>query len=187
MTCIVGLRTDEGVWVGGDSAGLAGWSRTIRADAKVFALEERMLFGFTDSFRMGQLLRYELALPRRHPGDDLMEYMVVDFIAAVRTCLKDGGYARDKSGEEAGGTFIVATEGRIFRVDSDYQVGEPVAPYTAVGCGYDLALGALHATRDISGLTPEDRVRMALEAAAEHSAGVAPPFVTLALPGGVTL
>jgi len=41
-------------------------------------------------------------------------------------------------GQEAGGTFLVGYRGRLFRVDSDYQVGESVNNYCAVGCGADL-------------------------------------------------
>ena len=38
MTCIVGIADGAKVWIGGDSAGVAGWSLTVRADEKVFAV-----------------------------------------------------------------------------------------------------------------------------------------------------
>lgn len=194
MTCIAALRTEAGVWIGADSAATGGSYQSIRADEKLFELDGRMLVGFTSSYRMGQLLRYKLRLPRRHPDDDLMQYMVADFAEAARECLKSGGYARTESGADSGGDFIVATEGRLFHVYSDFQVGEVVRDYDATGCGHALALGSFHATAPIvvgevqgdDGITsqsvlpdiaPERRVRMALEAAAAHSAGVAPPFL----------
>ena len=80
------------VYIGGDSAGVAGLSLVVRADEKVFRNGD-FLMGFTTSFRMGQLLRYKLYPPRRHPDDRVAKYMVVDFIDAVRECLKAGGYA----------------------------------------------------------------------------------------------
>ena len=36
MTCIVGLVHEGVVYIGGDSAGVAGLSLTVRADEKVF-------------------------------------------------------------------------------------------------------------------------------------------------------
>ena len=64
--------------------------------------------GFTTSFRMGQLLRYSLKPPRRHPDDEINQFMVVTFTNAVRECLKAGGYASKKDDVESAGTFLVA-------------------------------------------------------------------------------
>ena len=50
------------MYIGGDRAGVAGLSLTVRADEKVFQNGE-FLMGFTTSFRMGQLLRYSLKPP----------------------------------------------------------------------------------------------------------------------------
>ena len=68
MTCIVGLVHEGVVYIGGDSAGVAGLSLVVRADEKVLRNGD-FLMGFTTSFRMGQLLRYKLDPPRRHPDD----------------------------------------------------------------------------------------------------------------------
>ena len=62
MTAIVGLVDSGIVYIGGDSAGASGWSLTVRADAKVF-FNAGYLFGFTTSYRMGQLIRYALQPP----------------------------------------------------------------------------------------------------------------------------
>ena len=95
MTCIVGLVHEGVVYIGGDSAGVGGMSLTVRADEKVFQNGE-FLMGFTTSFRMGQLLRYSLKPPRRHPDDEINQFMVVTFTNAVRECLKAGGWASKK-------------------------------------------------------------------------------------------
>lgn len=180
MTCIAGLRADDGsVWIGGDSAGVGyGYNLQIRADEKVF-INGGFLFGFTTSFRMGQVLRYAFRPPKRYPDQDLMAYMVTDFMDAVREALKKAGFAsKDKEAEE-GGTFLVGHAGRLFSIYDDYQVGEVACGYAAVGCGDFLALGALHVN---GGLPPEDRIRQALSAAEAHSAGVSGPFTVLSLP-----
>ena len=174
MTCIVGLVDNGKVYMGGDSAGVGGYDLTIRADQKVFRNGD-FLMGFTSSFRMGQLLRYKLSPPKLHSDDDLYQYMVVQFAEAVRTCLKDGGYAQNDKGEEHGGTFLVGAKGRLFSIHGDYQVGEPQDPFYAVGCADNIALGAMYATQG-KGMNPEERVRLALQAAERYSAGVRGPF-----------
>lgn len=173
MTCIAGLVHDGKVYIGGDSAGVAGLDLVVRADRKVFE-NSGFLFGFTSSFRMGQLLRYSFKPPKHYTDDkDLYAYMVTDFIDGVRDCLKRGGYARKDSDAESGGTFLVGREGRLFEIGCDYQVGESVRPFNAVGCGQSYALGSFYSTE---GMEPRARVEMALRAAAAHSGGVSPPF-----------
>jgi hypothetical protein len=98
------------------------------------------------------------------------------FVNAVRSCLKSGGYASTEHGRESGGTFLVGYHGRLYEVWDDFQVGRPAAGYTAIGCGGDLAIGALYATRDDN---PTLRVAVALAAAEQFSAGVRGPFTTM--------
>ena len=110
MTCIVGLVHEGSVYIGGDSAGVAGYGLTVRADEKVFTNGD-FVMGFTSSFRMWQLLRYSLKPPKYHPDVDLIEYMVTAFVNAVRECLKTGGYAKKDKEEETAGTFLVGFRG----------------------------------------------------------------------------
>jgi ATP-dependent protease HslVU (ClpYQ) peptidase subunit len=172
MTCIVGIAEGGKVYIGGDSAGVAGLDVTIRSDKKVFHNGD-FIFGFTTSFRMGQLLQYSFVPPKRFTDKDLFAYMVTDFINAVRDCFKSAGYAGKDSEVERGGTFLVGHAGRLFSIEGDYQVGEQARGYHSVGCGADYANGSLYTT---SGLTPEARIQKALESAAFFSAGVSAPF-----------
>jgi len=176
MTCVVGLVDKGAVYIGGDSAGVSGWDLTVRADAKVFRNKD-VLMGFTSSFRMGQLLRYAFVPPTHHPDIEIDRYMVTVFVDAVRACLKAGGYARKDSEEESGGTFLVGYRGHLFEIERDYQVGEMHDGYGAVGCGAQIAHGALYALSTAArNIDPRGRVRCALEAAERHSAGVRGPF-----------
>lgn len=178
MTAIVGVVHDSQVHIGGDSAGVSGWSLTVRADSKVF-INGPYVMGFTSSFRMGQLLRYALTPPE--PAGDLERFMATTFIDAVRECLKTGGWAAKENEREEGGVFLVGIAGRLFRVDSDYHVGEAVDGFDAVGCGEEVALGALYATAR-SRMAPQRRIKLALEAAERFSAGVRGPFAYVTSP-----
>jgi len=173
VTCIVGLVDGGRVWIGGDSAGTSGWDLAIRADRKVFR-NGPYVMGFTTSFRMGQLLRHGFEPPvPPEPLADLEAFMATTFIDAVRERLKAGGWAAKNSEREGGGTFLVGVRGRLFEVEEDYQVGERRGGFAAVGCGAQVAHGALFATPDH--LAP-DRVLLALVAAERFSAGVRGPF-----------
>ncbi|WP_433225546.1 hypothetical protein [Actinomadura formosensis] len=173
MTAIVGLATAGAVHLGGDSAGVAGYSLTVRADAKVFATGPYVM-GFTSSFRMGQLLRWSLKPPEPDTSD-LERFMATAFVDAVRATLRDGGWLRKDHDQEEGGTFLVGVRGRLFCVQDDFQVAEAADGYAAVGCGAGIALGALYATARAR-RTPHARLGLALEAAERFSAGVRGPF-----------
>lgn len=101
MTCIAGLVQGDRVLIAGDSAGVNGWSLTVRADQKVWA-SDGWVFGFTTS------------------------------------------------------------------------LGEAVSGFDAVGCGADVALGALQAAGRVQ--NPGRRLRTALRAAESLNAGVRGPF-----------
>jgi ATP-dependent protease HslVU (ClpYQ) peptidase subunit len=175
MTCIIGLVEDGNVYMGGDAAGVVGLSITTRADEKVF-VNGPFLMGFTTSFRMGQILRYKFVPPAHNNKVNDMKYMVSDFVDSLRKCFHDNGFGDADS--STGGTFLVGYKGKLYKVDSDYQVGIPTLKYDACGCGADIALGAMFASK---GEDPEVRIKTALKAAATFSAGVRAPFKLLSL------
>ncbi|WP_426747242.1 hypothetical protein VZQ01_06765 [Myxococcus faecalis] len=92
----------------------------------------------------------------------------------MRGSLKGKGWATRQNEQELGGVFLVGVAGRLFRIDSDYQVGEARDGFDAVGCGSEAARGALFAARHIK---PEARARLALRAAERCNAGVRRPFL----------
>lgn len=173
MTCIAGLVHEGKVYIGGDSAGVGGLDLMVRKDRKVFVNAE-FVIGCTTSFRMAQILQYAFTPPKRHPEKDVMAYMVTEFVEALRTAFKNGGFATKDREAEWGGVFLVGYQGRLFRIDSDYQVGESACGYDACGCGENYAKGVLFATPNDSA---QDRVDLALRAAEAHSAGVRGPFL----------
>ncbi len=178
MTCIVGLVDNGKVYLGGDSLGVAGLDATVRRDKKVFRNGE-FIMGFTTSYRMGQLLQYKFTASRKlEATEDPMSYMVNVFVEDVRKCLETGGFNKKKDGQDEAGTFLVGFAGRLFRVDSDYQVGESEDGYDSCGCGQAYALGSFFTTLQHP---PEQRIIAALETAEHFSAGVKSPFTTITL------
>lgn len=177
MTCIVGLMDTGRVYIGGDSAGVGGLDLIIRSDPKVFRNGE-FIFGFTSSFRMGQLLRFSFKAPPRPEGVDDYQFLVTSFINSIRTCLKEGGFAASKDGVESGGSFLLGYRGNLYNISGDYQVGIAADGFDSCGCGQQIALGSLFSTK---GQSPETRIDLALKAAENYSAGVRGPFTVINL------
>ena len=179
MTCIVAIAQNGTVYMGSDHAASddkSGWIMS-RKEPKVFKVGQYGI-AFTDSFRMGQILQYNWTPPKYTPtktNSGLDKFMRTKFIDSVKVAFKDHGFG-DIGGndEDTGGIFIVGLEGRIFVVDEDFHVGENLVNYMAEGSGGMFALGALHATKNQK--NPKMRIKLALEAAAEFSMSVAPPF-----------
>ena len=181
MTCIVGIVDRDGVYIGGDSSGVSTESLAlqIRADEKVFRNKD-FIFGFTTSFRMGQILRYDFVPPIHPPEKSTYHYMVSNFIKGVRNSLRVGGFLCKENLVEKGGTFIVGYRKSLFIIESDFQVAQVVDNFTAVGCGADYAKGVLWELRD-SKTRPKEKIRRALKAAEHFSAGVRRPFKIITL------
>ena len=186
MTCIVGLIDNGKVYLGGDSAASDSKSGLIvqRTDPKVFKVGQYGI-GFTDSFRMGQILQYQWKPPIYTPtknNSNLDKFMRTKFVDSIKEVFKDHGYGNFGPGTEdgdEGGVFLIAVAGtgRIFTMESDFHVGECDVMYMAEGSGQELALGSLFSTSNVK--TPRKRVRTALEAAAKFQMSVRGPFTII--------
>jgi ATP-dependent protease HslVU (ClpYQ) peptidase subunit len=172
MTCIIGLKQDSKVYIGGDSAALSGYDKRTRKDKKVFR-NGKFVFGFTTSFRMGQLLQYKFK-PPEITQIDLFEYMATDFVDALKKCFKDNGYSKVENNIEEGGIFLVGINDRLFKIESDFQVAETIYDFDACGCGEGAAMGAMFATGHIK--NPQERILKVLNIVELLSAGVSAPF-----------
>ena len=167
MTIIVAVKHPNGVTLGADKLGVRNLDKINRKDPKVF-VAHGIKYGFTSSFRMGQILRYHNEDVGPVISPDPMRYIVTKLVPMWRSILKEHGYVRFNNGEESGGVFIIALEGRIFTIESDFQVAEAQDDFAAVGCGESFALGAL---KNNGHLDTKERVKQAIETACYFSAG----------------
>jgi len=179
VTCIVGIETDDGVVIGGDSAGTSpNFSFVQISDEKVW-IDGAWIFGVCGNFRLSQLLRHALTLPQiPESDDDLEKFLVMDFMDAVRSTILDSGVVQSKNAVEqiVDSDFLVGVRGRLYLVQCDFSIIRSALGYYATGCGMDIALGSLHSTPQLAART---RAKKALEAAAQHNSAVAPPFTIL--------
>ena len=180
MSCIVGLQEGNRVYVGCDSAGYAGDSKSVRGDRKMFRVlgNDRALIGFTTSYRMGQLLQYtEGLIPPSMKATH--KNMVTKVVPRIMSCFESGGFIKTgEGGSKEGGQFLLAYRDKLFIIDEDFQVGINDCGYASVGCGAQYAMGSLHTSSGFD-FKPEDRVRMALKAASVFGVGIEAPFVVM--------
>lgn len=168
MTCIIGLETPNAIYIAGDSAGAdeSGFSVT-RRDGKVCRKmtgnNYDLLLGFSHSFRYGQLLKYKWDVPKYDESLDFNDYLHIDFIDSIYELLNDS-YLDDKNIDNTElGSCIMSFNDRLFLIGSDLsveQIDYNFSDFVAIGCGSDMAYGAMEALQH---LEPETRLYRSLE------------------------
>jgi ATP-dependent protease HslVU (ClpYQ) peptidase subunit len=186
MTCIVALSSGNKVFLGGDSAASDEKSGLILqvTAPKVFKIGQYGI-GFTDSFRMGQILQYTWVPPLYKPTagyKNLDKFMRTKFVESIKQTFQENGYGKfggsTEEGDE-GGVFLIAVAGtgRIFTMDYDFHIAEADVDYLAEGSGQQVALGSLFSTKNIR--SPRTRVKTALESSAKFIMSVRGPFTII--------
>lgn len=177
MTCIVGLVHGESVWMGADACAGSIYSASAIVSPKVFK-RGPLLWGYTTSFRFGQIIEHALDVPARTTQTTDDAY-IFDCMEALRVVLADRGYRNEHGGEASpGGEALLGYNGCLYNVQADFSFIRRARGYDACGCGVDYALGSLHTTKDQC-IEPIAKVLVALEAAEAHSPGVTGPWTVL--------
>lgn len=177
MTCVVGIEYDGRVYMASDSSSVSGWDKTSISFPKMFYVRGLMI-GYTSSFRMGQILEYELDVPARASGESKIGYIIKSVVPAIRSVLKDHGYmGSDSERREYGGQLMIGCDGELFVVHSDFQVSRNSCGYAAIGVGAAYAYGSMFSSGNLAGdASPDVRLHEAMTAAAEFCIGVSGPI-----------
>ncbi len=177
MTCIIGLVVKQKVYIGADTLATDGDSAFPMMQSKVFQ-RDKFLFGTAGTMRTGQIIQYCLKIPPFTNECSVPEYLITEFVPALRDCLKENGFSKVEDGQEKGtDDVMVGLLGRVFVMDSNFSVYEARDNYVVIGSGQDIAHGALFSTEH---LEPEKRILNALAAATHHNTGVRGPYTVLA-------
>lgn len=177
MTCVAAVihpvKGNNHVWMCGDSAVTGESDIEVRQESKVFYCGS-FLMGCAGSVRVHNLLQYRFQPPALETN--IKNYLVGPFTDTLRALLKDNGVARKSDEQEWAWTeLLIAYQGTLYVMQSDYQIGQ-VGDFYAIGSGGPIAMGALYATR---GQRPMKRLTLALEAAQEYCNSVRGPFTWL--------
>ena len=179
MSVIVGLIEDKTVYMGADSIAVDENGGTlVNTYPKLFRNGD-FLIGYSGSIRLGQLLQCAFKppvfeVPSQNVPYGIASFMITEFIPALQECIEKAKLKEDDSKS----IMLIGFYGRLFCIyGQNYQIEESAdAPYNAIGCGADIAIGSLWTTRN-KDYTGRTRVELALQAAEEHNAHVKGPFL----------
>ena len=136
MTCIVGLEYNGGVVIGGDVQGTGHNNKIVHTQPKVFN-KRGIIFGFTTSYRFGQLLEHALPDPViPDDPDEIYRWLITVIVPSIKSTLKDNGY-------DGGGNCLIGVKDQLWELQNDFSVLRSVKGYGSVGSGYEYATGCL--------------------------------------------
>jgi ATP-dependent protease HslVU (ClpYQ) peptidase subunit len=178
LTAIAAVVDGGKIWIGGDSALSDTGTHDLRVcvNQKIFKLGE-MVLGVAGSPRVGDVLRFQLAVPKHPKRMDPARFMRTHFVEAVREILKKSGALTQQFGAEfMDAHVLIGYRGRLFVMEDDLHIHEWTEDYAAIGSGGSVACGALSVS---SGLPGRKRVLAALSAAERFTISVRRPFYVL--------
>ena len=133
--------------------------------------DETVIKDYISIDRDVKVLQPDWANPPTVKDDNLHKFMVTEFVDAVRTLFVENGY-NITSDDWRSGCFLVGVKGRLFSIESDFQVYEQ--DFYAVGSGAYHALGSLYTSKRNS---PIKDIEKALETAEHFVTSVGRPFI----------
>jgi ATP-dependent protease HslVU (ClpYQ) peptidase subunit len=168
MTCIVGIKTKDNVYMGGDTQGSGNLTGYKFARPKVFK-KNNFLFGVCGSWRIMQLLEFIWTPPIREINETTDNYLYTKMPNSVRECLKNNGAIKTSDGEDemSSCAFLFAFDNRLFTMYSDFCILELVQNYATTGSGMYHAEASLYSTEGIIA-DPKERIRKAIICASSY-------------------
>lgn len=171
MTTIVGAVDNGKVFLGGDCQGVIGNTKIHGVGSKVFKKGE-FIIGFSGDARGSQIISCSFNPPEIKENQDVMEYMVADFVNEMRNSFSLGGFKEIlNSVDNVCGHTLVGFRGRLFMIDSGFAVTETADGFTAIGSGRDHAITSMYTSHNYSGFRNvdiKDRLMMALDVASYY-------------------
>lgn len=173
MTTIVGLVSGKNVYIGGDRAATDKTLRRILIkDPKVW-MGGNVAFGVCGLPKVIDAIKCSKEIPS-YPGVvDTKTWVVNELVPAIRNVMTKLEAVEDHNGAKVfNGQFLIGVNGKLFQIQSNFQLVEALDGYDSIGSGSQFALGAL--TNSIG--FPKMRIVKALKVSALHNAGVSGPF-----------
>ncbi len=186
MSCVLSFVAGNTMAMGSDSAASGDGDGIFRiSEPKVF-VRDAYLFGVTGSYRIAQIIRFKAKLPPPPSRvSEMRSFLVCSLTPAIAAALRAEGAAHE--GRQILGprtSILFGCRGQLWHIDPDLTV-LPEGNYAAIGSGYMRAYAALYALEQAGGVeSPERRVEIALQTAAEFTSTVRPPWQIVSIKMG---
>lgn len=150
MTCCIAYTNGKSSFMAADKLGSDGYTKLNTTAPKVFqkkftttnstetsttSTHDIVTISGTTSFRMLQLLQYNLTLPERKGEQDFIEYLITKVVPEIRKLFKEEWGYKDNTQDVGGGSFIILYDHKIYEVQPDFSVIQPETNIVAVGSG----------------------------------------------------
>lgn len=155
MSCVCAIAKDGNVFMASDNIGVADTYIAQRVDPKIFK-NGPYLFGYAGTVRCGQVLQPRFFTP---PED------IQDLPDEIRKQYKEKGCmsTSDTGADRFESLIIIGFKGKCYYIMADFQLGENVEDFVAIGSGQSYALAILYHTMNIK--DPNKRLEKAVKAA----------------------
>jgi hypothetical protein len=172
MTCTGFLINKKSVYAFSDSAAYNGSIKQYVVYPKFFNVGG-IWFAYTSSFRMADILQYQLDLPKRFPNTSDIEYIKKNVMEKIRLALKDNGFTKITNNNETIGTFLILYNNKVYSISDDLQCILLKKDIYVVGCGDECMTASFLASdkKDIM-----KTLKRCLKITSKISYGVEPPF-----------
>jgi hypothetical protein len=194
MSCVIGLVTDECVWLASDEAACDG--NVVIGNGFPKIIERAVqISGSLKSFGIGigavgevgiaNALQFFLTVPAINSDESHIvypdKYIVKELIPAIRTAYTEAGIEDGNAGND----MLIAFMGQLYSVGERLDVIIPKLGFDAIGSGREIALGSMYTTTTM-GMDAVDTVHSAMVAADILTAYVRGPYtITKFFPLGV--
>ena len=197
MTTIVAIQGDGFTVVGADTRitsydtnGVPYQYTNLGNGMSKVATKGKYLLGAAGDVRAINILHHVFQPPPVAPnlkGKKLDSFVTGKLIPAIRQCFDAQGYSAPEHGTdrvhraEQDSTVVVAVNGVVYFIESDYSWTSESNGFYACGSGSDYALGALHALvagKTLSMHQAKQTTIKALAAAAKFDPGTGGPYHT---------
>jgi hypothetical protein len=121
MTCTGFYINKNDVYAFSDGSAYNGELKREIVEPKFFKVGD-IWFAYTSSFRMADIIQYQLIIPQRLSDIDDKTYIKKYVAEEIRSVLKEFGFLRrNGEDEETSGTFLVYYNGVVYHFYNDLQ------------------------------------------------------------------
>jgi ATP-dependent protease HslVU (ClpYQ) peptidase subunit len=169
MTTIVGVCKNGNVTLGADSQVTDDDRRHNSLIAEKITKNNGYLIAGSGDSTPCDILQHIFVppVPTVTERKNLYKFMITKFVPAMRECLAENEYRPDPTDKDAGFSMLIAFDGELFDIGSDFSVLLNSKGIYGVGNGAKYAIGAIEAGAS---------VERALEIAADNDIYTSGPF-----------